>query len=136
MNNALARLKELTAKISSYETTRKENYERLEELYKKLQLDQKVEDFEELFSYKAINLSAISLQKESFGAIQEGKYMQLLGIKKVDGKTKNVSLGYFGRVENVAKEQREQVIEFVIRYRFEKSFIALENYYELLDQFN
>jgi predicted aldo/keto reductase-like oxidoreductase len=131
--NPLDRLKELTSKISSYELTRKENIKRLKELFYELELDKKVFNFEMIFDYKAINLSAVSLQKENFAEITEGKYFQLLAITKVEGKTKNISLAYYGRVENVDKILRQKVIEFVIRYRFEKSFINLENYYELLD---
>ena len=133
--SALERLKELTTKISSYEVTRKENRERLRKLYESLKLDAKVHGFETLFSYKAINLSAISLQKENFGEIQPGKYLQLLAITKVDGKSKNISLAYFGRVENVDELLRQKVMEFVIRYRFEKSFLTLEHYYDLLGNF-
>ncbi len=135
MSDALKRLKELTSKISSYELTRKENFKRLQELFKKLELEKKTNDFQTLFEYKAINLSAVSLQKENFGEIQEGKYLQLLAIAKVEGKSKNISLAYFGRVENVPKGLREEIIEFVIRYRFEKSFLNLEHYHELLENF-
>jgi len=131
--NPLDRLKELTSKISSYELTRKENIKRLKELFYELELDKKVFNFEMIFDYKAINLSAVSLQKENFAEITKGKYFQLLAITKVEGKTKNISLAYYGRVENVEESLRQKVIEFVIRYRFEKSFINLENYYELLD---
>jgi len=135
MSDALRRLKELTSKISSYELTRKENFKRLKELYEKLGLKKKAHDFETIFEYKAINLSAVSLQKESFGELQEGKYLQLLAITKVDGKNRNISLAYFGRVENVEESLRSEVIEFVIRYRFEKSFLNLEHYHELLENF-
>ena len=135
MSDALKRLKELTSKISSYELTRKENLKRLKKLYDKLGLEKKTHDFETIFGYKAINLSAVSLQKESFGEIQEGKYLQILAITKVDGKSKNISLAYFGRVENVQESLRSEVIEFVIRYRFEKSFLNLEHYHELLENF-
>jgi len=135
MSDALQRLKELTSKISSYELTRKENFKRLKELYKKLGLEKKIDNFKTIFEYKAINLSAISLQKESFGEIQEGKYLQILAITKVDGKSKNISLAYFGRVENVDETLRNEIVEFVIRYRFEKSFLNLEHYHELLEHF-
>lgn len=135
MSDALKRLKELTSKISSYELTRKENLKRLKALYDKLGLKKKTHDFRTIFEYKAINLSAVSLQKESFGELQEGKYLQILAITKVDGKSKNISLAYFGRVENVEESLRSEVIEFVIRYRFEKSFLNLEHYHELLENF-
>ena len=135
MSDALKRLKELTTKISSYELTRKENLKRLKELFVRLGLDKKIDDFMTIFGYKAINLSAVSLQKESFGEIQEGKYLQILAITKVEGKSKNISLGYFGRVENVDAKLRSEVMEFVIRYRFEKSFLTLEHYHDLLENF-
>ncbi len=136
MSSALERLKELTQKISSYELARKENYKRLQELFFELKLDEKVHDFQTIFDYKAINLSGVSLQKESFGKVQEGKYLQLIAIAKVDNKSKNISLGYYGRVENVEDSLRMSIVEFVIRYRFEKSFMTLQNYYELLENFS
>ncbi len=135
MSSALDRLKELTSKISSYELTRKENEKRLMALFMELQLDKKVGEFSKLFTYKAINLSAVSLQKENFLQIQEGKYLQLLAITKVDGRSKNISLAYFGRVENVEEALLMKVVEFVIRYRFEKSFMNLEHYHQLLGHF-
>jgi len=138
MSSALERLKNLTNKISSYELARKENIKRLEELYKELSLDIKVENFIDLFDFKAINLSGVSLHEESLGAIKEGKYLQILAIaydKNAVIKSKNVSLAYFGRVESVADELKESVVEFVIRYRFEKSFINLEHYHEMLGSF-
>lgn len=135
MSDALKRLKELTTKISSYELTRKENLKRLEELFTRLGLAKKIEHFNTIFDYKAINLSAVSLQKENFGEIQEGKYLQLLAITKVEGKSRNISLAYFGRVESVDEKLRNEVVEFVIRYRFEKSFRNLEHYHDLLEHF-
>ena len=135
MSDALKRLRELTTKISSYELTRKENLKRLKELFVRLGLQQKIGDFTTIFGYKAINLSALSLQKENFGEIQPGKYLQILAITKVNGKSKNISLGYFGRVENVDEKVRSEVMEFVIRYRFEKSFLTLEHYHDLLENF-
>ena len=130
--DAIERLKQLTTKISSYELKRSENKKKLKELFFKLALEKKVTDFEQIFSYKALNLSGISLQEESFAQIQEGKYLQLLAIVKVDGKSKNISLGYYGRVDNAAPELRSDIVEFVIRYRFEKSFLTLEHYFHLL----
>ena len=135
MSDALKRLKELTSRISSYELTRKENRKKLKELFIRLGIEKKIDDFTTIFGYKAINLSGVSLQKENFGEIQPGKYLQILAITKVDGKSKNISLGYFGRVENVDEKVRSQVMEFVIRYRFEKSFLTLEHYHDLLNHF-
>jgi len=135
MSSALDRLKNLTNKISSYELARKENIKRLEELYRLLCIDAKVESFRKLFDFKAINLSGVSLQEESLGEMKEGKYLQILAIsydKTATVKSKNISLAYFGRVENVDEVLRAKVVEFVIRYRFEKSFINLEHYHQMI----
>ena len=48
-------------------------------------------------------------------------------------KSKNISLGYFGRAENVDSKLKDKIIEFVIRYRFEKSFMTLEYYSTMLE---
>ena len=46
-----------------------------------------------------------------------------------------LSLAYFGKVENVDSALKDMVVEFIIRYRFEKSFITLENYYDMIGTF-
>jgi hypothetical protein len=138
MSSALDRLKNLTNKISSYELARKENMAQLKELYKEIGINKKIEDFHTLFDFKAINLSGVSLQEENLGAIKEGKYLQILAIsydKNAKVKSKNISLAYFGRVENVDPALKEKVVAFVIRYRFEKSFITLEHYHAMLGKF-
>jgi len=138
VSSALDRLKNLTNKISSYELARKQNMSSLKTLYREIGIDKKVEDFEDIFRFKAINLSGASLLEESLGEIKEGKYLQILAIsydKNAKVKSKNSSLAYFGRVENVDKEFKDKVVEFIIRYRFEKSFITLEHYYDMLDGF-
>ena len=135
MSSALDRLKNLTNKISSYEMARKENLKILQELYLELSLDKKVLKFSDLFEFKAINLSGASLVQETLGEIKEGKYLQILAIsydKKAVVKSKNISLAYFGRVENVDVELKNKVVEFIIRYRFEKSFMTLEHYHDML----
>jgi len=135
MSSALERLKNLTNKISSYELARKENIEKLKELYKELGVEKKVQNFEDLFDFKAINLSGVSLQEENLGEIKEGKYLQILAIsydKNATVKSKNISLAYFGRVENVEPAFKDKIVAFVIRYRFEKSFINLEHYHAML----
>jgi len=138
MSSALERLKNLTKKISSYELSRQSNIRRLEELFLELHIDQKVEDFKSLFKFKAINLSGVSLSNGDLGSIKEGKYLQILAIsydKNAKVKSKNVSLAYFGRVEAVESELKDAVVEFVLRYRFEKSFMTLEHYHEMLESF-
>jgi len=138
MSSALDRLKKLTTKISSYEVARKDNLVVLKRLYSEIGIDKKVEDFLSLFDFKAINLSGASLLSENLGEIKEGKYLQILAIgydKNAIVKSKNISLGYFGRVENVDVELKDKIVEFIIRYRFEKSFMTLEHYYEMLEPF-
>lgn len=138
MSSALDRLKNLTSKISSYEMARKENKIILQELFFELGIDKKVQSFEELFEFKAINLSGVSLQSESLGEVREGKYLQILAIaydKDATIKSKNISLAYFGKAQNVESSFKDKVVEFVIRYRFEKSFITLEHYHGMLEGF-
>ncbi|MCD6433636.1 MAG: hypothetical protein J7L21_06305 [Sulfurimonas sp.] len=138
MNSALDRLKKLTTKISGYEVARKDNLKILKELYHELDIDKKVEEFSSLFDFKAINLSGASLLSENLGEIKEGKYLQLLAIsydKDAIVKSKNISLGYFGRVESVDVDLKNKIVELVIRYRFEKSFMTLQHYHEMLEPF-
>lgn len=138
MSSALDRLKNLTNKISSYERARKENLVLLQNLYNELNINQKVEEFSELFNFKAINLSGASLLSQSMGEIKKGKYLQILAIgydKDAVVKSKNVSLGYFGKAENVDEELKNKIVEFIIRFRFEKSFMTLEHYYGMLEPF-
>ncbi|SFV75048.1 hypothetical protein MNB_SM-3-224 [hydrothermal vent metagenome] len=121
----------------NYSQAREENLARLKELFDDLQIFEKVEKFEDLFEFKAINLSGISLSKEYLGEIKKGKYLQILAIaydKNAVIKSKNISLAYYGRVENVGIELRTKVVEFVIRYRFEKSFMTVDHYYSILDE--
>lgn len=138
MSSALDRLKNLTSKISSYEMARKENLRVLKDLFVEVGIDKKIENFEDIFEFKAINLSGASLLNENLGEIKEGKYLQILAIsydKEAVVKSKNVSLAYFGRVENVEDSFKDKVVEFIIRYRFEKSFITLEHYHTMLESF-
>lgn len=138
MSSALDRLKNLTNKISSYERARKDNMELLKNLYTEIGIDKKVEEFSELFDFKAINLSGASLLSENLGEIKEGKYLQILAIgydKDAVVKSKNISLGYFGKVENVDMNLKNKIVEFIIRFRFEKSFMTLQHYYGMLEPF-
>ena len=138
MSSALDRLKNLTNKISSYEMARKHNLKILKDLFFEIGIDKKVEDFEDIFNFKAINLSGASLLNENLGEIKEGKYLQILAIsydKAAVVKSKNISLAYFGRVESVDEVLKDKVVEFIIRYRFEKSFMTLEHYHDMLTRF-
>ena len=136
MSSALDRLKNLTSKISGYEMSRKENLKLLEELYNSLHVNDKVDDFSDLFLFKAINLSGVSLKSEELGEMKKGKYLQILAIsydKDAKVKSKNISLAYFGRIEKVDEKIKNDVIAFVLRWRFEKSFMTLEHYHNLLE---
>jgi len=138
MSSALDRLKNLTNKISSYETARKDNLKKLKILFTQIGVNEKVENFSDLFDFKAINLSGASLASESLGEIKKGKYLQILAIsydKNAIQKSKNSSLAYFGKVEKVDAKLKDMVVEFIIRYRFEKSFMTLENYYDMIGTF-
>lgn len=138
MSSALDRLKKLTNKISSYETVRKDNLKILEGLFVQIGIDKKCDNFLDLFQFKAINLSGASLLNENLGEIKKGKYLQVLAIsydKNATQKSKNISLAYFGKVENVDSKLKDMVVEFIIRYRFEKSFMTLENYYDMIGTF-
>ncbi len=138
MSSALDRLKSITNKISSYERARKENLALLKNLYNELGINEKVEEFSDLFHFKAINLSGASLLSENLGEIKKGKYLQILAIgydRDAVVKSKNISLGYFGKAENVDEELKNKIVEFIIRFRFEKSFMTLEHYYTMLETF-
>ncbi|WP_456380433.1 hypothetical protein [Hydrogenimonas sp.] len=122
--------------MSTYEIERRKNLKRLETLYRSLKIDEKVENFRDLFDFQAINLSAISLRKERFMETTEGKYAQIIAIAYVEerGKkrAKNLSLRYFGRVEKLDGTLKEEIVEFVLRWRLEKSFMGVDHYRELL----
>ena len=137
MSSALERLKALTTKISSYELARKENMRTLAELFDVLNLGVKVGEFHDIFEFKAINLSGISLTEDDIGTIKEGKYLQIIGIKydkEAKVKNRNISLGYYGRVEKVDADVRNTIVKFIIAWRFEKSFRTLEHYYTMLER--
>lgn len=138
MSSALDKLKNLTNKISGYERARKSNMEILQNLFVELGINKKVEDFSELFNYKAINLSGASLLSENLGEIKKGKYLQILAIgydKDAVVKSKNISLGYFGKAQSVDVVLKDKIVEFIIRFRFEKSFMTLEHYNAMLESF-
>lgn len=137
MSDALDRLKDLASRITGYEVLRKENMATLRELFASLCIDEKVQTFDALFDFKAINLTGISLSSDTLGQIREGKYVQIIAISyDPDAKVrnKNSSLGYFGRAEKLTDAQRNAIIAFVLRWRFEKSFLTLEHYHRKLQR--
>ncbi len=120
------------------EPVRGENMKRVSKLYVDLGINEKAPDIENLFIYKAMNISGISLKEEDFGEIREGKYVQIIAItyepdKNGKKKAKNISLGYFGKAETLADDYKNEIIEFVLRWRYEKAFQNLEHYKDLID---
>ena len=138
MSNKIDRLKALANKLSSYEIDRKKNQKRLKELFDILGLSTKIEDFKTIFEFKAMNLSGISLNYQSLGEISEGKYAQIIAItyEEEEGKkrAKNVNLKYFGRVEKLDEELKNEIIEFVLRWRLEKSFLGVDHYRKMIKE--
>ena len=119
------------------EKTRANNIYRIAELYRKLDIDEKAPDFNNIFIYKAMNISGIGLKDEDFGEIREGKYTQIIAItyepdKNGKKKAKNISLSYFGKAEKLKEVLKNEIIEFVLRWRYEKAFQNLEHYKDLL----
>jgi len=118
---------------------RKENLKVLENLYHKLEISKKHDNFKSIFEYKAMNLSGIGLKKEDFAKIREGKYIQIISIAyQINDKgkriAKNSSLGYFGKAEKLEPGLKKNIIEFVLRWRYEKAFQHTEHYELLLQE--
>lgn len=119
------------------DNVRDENTVRVKQLYEKLKIFEKSPDFENIFIYKAMNLSGIGLKEEDFGQVREGKYIQVIAItyepdKNGKKKAKNISLGYFGKAETLENELKNEIIEFVLRWRYEKAFQNVEHYKDLI----
>jgi hypothetical protein len=127
---------ENVALLEKNATLRKENIHKIETLYKLLEINQKHLTFNTLFDYAAMNIAGIGLKNEDFGEIREGKYVQVIAIAydKVETKkvTKNISLGYYGKAEKLEEETKRNIIEFVLRWRYEKSFQHSDYYEQLL----
>ena len=133
----LSRLQALTDDITSYEIKRSANIQRLKELFRECVLDESIKDVEELFAFKAMNLMGISLSEELLGSIQKGRYVQLLVItakKKEEEKSTNLSLSYFGKSELLDDGLRLNLTEFVLRWRYEKSFHNVNHYQKLIEK--
>ena len=118
---------------------RSNNIVRVKELYEKLKIFEKSPHFNDVFIYKAMNLSGIGLKEDDFGEVREGKYIQVIAItyepdKNGKKKAKNISLGYFGKAETLDPILKNEIIEFVLRWRYEKAFQNVEHYKELIDK--
>ena len=102
-----------------------------------MKIYEKSPDFNQIFMYKAMNLSGIGLKEEDFGEVRSGKYIQIIAITyepDANGKkkAKNISLGYFGKGDTLDPELKNKIIEFVLRWRYEKAFQNVEHYKDLL----
>ena len=116
---------------------RSENIKRVKILYEKLKIFEKSPDFNNIFIYKAMNLSGIGLKENDFAKVREGKYIQVIAItyepdKNGKKKAKNISLGYFGKAETLEVNLKNEIIEFVLRWRYEKAFQNVEHYKDLI----
>ncbi|UPT78394.1 hypothetical protein MN086_04415 [Sulfurovum sp. XGS-02] len=121
------------------DNVREENIVRVKELYEKLKIFEKSPDFDKVFMYKAMNLSGIGLKEDDFGEVREGKYIQVIAItyepdKHGKKKAKNISLGYFGKAETLENKRKNEIIEFVLRWRYEKAFQNVEHYKDLISR--
>lgn len=121
------------------DTVRSENKVRVKQLYEKLKIFEKSPDFDNIFIYKAMNLSGIGLKEDDFGQAREGKYIQIIAItyepdKNGKKKAKNISLGYFGKAETLESVLKNEIIEFVLRWRYEKAFQNVEHYKNLISK--
>ncbi len=121
------------------EEVRAKNIHRVAALYLTLQINEKAPNFDDIFIYKAMNISGIGLKEEDFGEIREGKYCQIIAItyepdKNGKKKAKNISLSYFGKAEKLEEGLKNDIMEFVLRWRYEKAFQNLEHYKYLLDK--
>ena len=119
------------------EPIRTRNIIRMTELFLKLEINKKIEDYSEIMIFKAMNISGIGLKEDDFGEIREGKYVQIIAItyepdKNGKKRAKNVSLAYFGKAETLEESKKNEVIEFVLRWRYEKAFQNLEHYKSLI----
>lgn len=119
------------------DTIREDNISRVKSLYGKLSIYEKSPDFSNIFIYKAMNLSGIGLKEEDFGAVRKGKYIQIIAItyepdNNGKKKAKNISLGYFGKAELLEDILKNDIIEFVLRWRYEKAFQNVEHYKDLI----
>jgi len=129
--------KSAAIKTGEFGNVRQENIDRVKTLYDKLKIYKKSPDFNNIFIYKAMNLSGIGLKEEDFGQVRQGKYIQVIAItyepdKNGKKKAKNISLGYFGKAETLEPSLKNEIIEFVLRWRYEKAFQNVEHYKDLI----
>jgi len=135
MSDALKRLRSLTDRISSFEVARTQNLKDLRTLYDEFEINSDTTNFENIFNFSAMNLAGISLQEDTLGEIKTGKYVQIIVIESTKNgqKAKNINLCYFGRSDKLEDIKRASVVEFVLRWRFEKSFRSMQHYFDMIN---
>ncbi|MRI58926.1 MAG: hypothetical protein C6H99_05400 [Epsilonproteobacteria bacterium] len=132
---SLKKLDQLLQNLVSLEKRRKENKIRLKELFEELELHKKVESFERIFDFGAINVTGIWLQEERLCQIQPNRYVQMIAILKEERGSKNINLRYFGKSDTLQEGLIKKIGEFIIRWRFEKAFLNLEHYERMVKRF-
>jgi len=135
MSDALERLRSLTDRISSFELARTQNLKDLKKLYDSFSIDNEAVNFDNIFNFSAMNLAGISLQEETLGEIKDKKYVQIIVIESAKGgqKAKNINLAYFGRSDKLDANKKSEIVEFVLRWRFEKSFRSMQHYHDMIN---
>lgn len=133
----ISETKQLKKTDISGDNVRNNNILRVKQLYEKLKIFEKSPDFDQVFMYKAMNISGIGLKEEDFAEVRAGKYIQIIAItyepdKNGKKKAKNISLGYFGKAETLENTLKNEIIEFVLRWRYEKAFQNVEHYKDLI----
>lgn len=118
---------------------RENNIKRLRTLFVELGINKKCDSLEDIYLYKAMNLSGICIGENDFGEVRDGKYIQIIAISyEIDTdnkkKAKNISLGYFGNGKNLTPELKNKIIEFVLRWRYEKGFQGQDHYKLLINK--
>ncbi len=134
MDSRLKKLEALLENLAALHKKRETNKRRLAKLFGELELDKKL-SLDELFEFSALNVTGIWLQEDNFAQVQPGRYVQLIAIPKSKKGSKSVNLRYFGRAEKLPKELIEKISEFVVRWRFEKAFLNLEQYERVVQRF-
>ena len=130
MDEKLSKIDSLLNNLVSYKKLRQNNKENLQRLYQELHIDQKLDSFDKLFSFTALNVTGFSLQPENFLESYPNRYVQIIAIQK----SKNINLRYFGRSEHLEEELKKEIAEFILRWRLEKSFRNVDYYKELVQR--
>lgn len=105
---------------------REENLQRLKELFEEFTISI-LADIDELLKLSAVNVTGINMKTQE---TYDSKYVQVIGVEYIPDRKpsrKNINLKYFGKSDNLSCEQKCRIIEFVSRYRLEKSYRDIES---------